>query len=48
MGYLPSARREVFFSENSREDRLARALDQMLGELGGVFPAWPRNWPGPS
>jgi 6-phospho-3-hexuloisomerase len=37
MGYLPSARREVFFSENSREDRLARALDQMLGELGGVF-----------
>ncbi len=37
MGYLPSARREVFFSEPSRENQLTKALDQMLGELGGVF-----------
>jgi 6-phospho-3-hexuloisomerase len=37
MGYLPSARREVFFSEPTRDDRLTKALDQMLGELGGVF-----------
>jgi 6-phospho-3-hexuloisomerase len=37
MNYLPSARREVFFSGISREDRLVRALDQMVEELGGVF-----------
>jgi 6-phospho-3-hexuloisomerase len=37
MGYLPSARREVFFSEPSRENQLTKALDQMLAELGGVF-----------
>jgi len=37
MGYLPSARREVFLSEASPEDRLTKALDQMLEELGGVF-----------
>jgi len=37
MGYLPSARREVFFSESSRDDQLTKALDQMLGELRGVF-----------
>lgn len=37
MGYLPSARREVFLSESSPEDRLTKALDQMLEELGGVF-----------
>jgi 6-phospho-3-hexuloisomerase len=37
MGYLPSARREVFLSASSPEDRLTKALDQMLEELGGVF-----------
>ena len=37
MGYLPSTRREVFFSEPTRDDQLTRALDLMLGELGGVF-----------
>lgn len=34
---LPMTRREVFFSKHSRADQLAEALDQMLGELAGVF-----------
>jgi len=35
--HLPKMRREVFFSRASRVDKLTEALDQMLGELGGVF-----------
>ena len=37
MSCLPSMRREVFFSGASQVNKLTRALDQMLGELGGVF-----------
>jgi 6-phospho-3-hexuloisomerase len=34
---LPRANREVFLSESPEQVNFSQALDQMLGELGGVF-----------
>jgi len=44
--HLPRASREVFLSETPEMAKFSQALDQMLGELGGVFARLAPESPG--